>query len=259
MPETVYNPQLLIERVDLKEKSEEHSLIGSLPDLTSILDSQLDVEYHNGRLYFAIKRNPLSSFFNELPKRLFDIIFSGLVIVFVLSWLTPLLAILIKLDSKGPVFYKQKRSGKNNKVFFCFKFRTMTYVKNAEFKPATKDDCRVTRVGKFLRKTSLDEFPQFFNVFIGDMSTVGPRPHPLKLNDDFQHRVDKYMLRHVVKPGVTGLAQAKGYRGEVSDTLTMKQRIKVDIFYIENWSFLLDLKIVFLTALNIFQGDKNAY
>jgi len=259
MPETVYNPQLLIERVDLKEKSEEHSLIGSLPDLTSILDSQLDVEYHNGRLYFAIKRNPLSSILNELPKRIFDVFFSGLVVLFVLSWLTPILAILIKLDSRGPVFYKQKRSGKNNKVFFCLKFRTMTYIKNAEFRPATKDDCRVTRVGKFLRKTSLDEFPQFFNVFIGDMSTVGPRPHPLKLNDDFQHRVDKYMLRHVVKPGVTGLAQAKGYRGEVSDTLTMKQRIKVDIFYIENWSFMLDLKIVLMTALNILQGDKNAY
>jgi exopolysaccharide biosynthesis polyprenyl glycosylphosphotransferase len=259
MPETLYNPQLLIERVDLKEKGDEHSLIGSLPDLTTILHSKLEVEYFEGKLYYSIKRNPLANFSSIALKRLFDIVFSSLVIVFILSWLTPLIALLIKLDSKGPVFYKQKRSGKNNKVFYCLKFRTMTYVKNAEFRPATKNDCRVTKVGKFLRKTSLDEFAQFFNVFIGDMSAVGPRPHPLKLNDDFQHRVDKYMLRHVVKPGLTGLAQAKGYRGEVSDTLTMRQRIKVDIFYIENWSFLLDIKIVFLTAYNIFLGDKNAY
>ena len=227
--------------------------------LISILESKLAVEYVEGKSYYVIRRNPLKNSLNASIKRVFDIVFSALVILFVLSWLTPIIALLIKLDSRGPVFYRQKRAGRKDKVFFCLKFRTMSYTKNEEFKPATKNDNRVTRVGRFLRKTSLDEFAQFFNVLVGDMSIVGPRPHPLKLNADFQHRVEKYTLRHVVKPGVTGLAQAKGHRGEVCDTLTMKQRIKVDIFYIENWSLWFDIKIILLTAYNMFRDDKNAY
>ena len=231
----------------------------NLPDLKSIISRRLKVEYYHGKPYYIIRRNPLLLVINRIIKRGFDLLFSSIVIMCVLSWLTPLVGLLIKLDSKGPIFYKQKRSGRNNRIFHCYKFRTMTYEKHAEFKAATKNDSRVTKLGRFLRKSSLDEFAQFFNVFLGDMSIVGPRPHPLKLNDDYKNKVERYMLRHAVKPGVTGLAQAKGYRGEVFDSLTMKQRVKVDIFYIENWTFWLDVKIIFLTVYNMCRGDKNAY
>lgn len=258
MPETLYNTQLVFERVDLKEKSEE-GLIHSLPDLKTILDSKVSVEFFEGSPYYVVKRNALSETAHAFLKRGFDIIFSGLVVVFILSWLTPIFALLIKLDSKGPIFYRQRRSGRNDKPFHCLKFRTMCYVKDAEFKPATKNDDRVTKIGRFLRKTSLDEFPQFFNVFIGDMSIVGPRPHVFELNDKFKHKVEKYMLRNVVKPGLTGLSQVKGYRGEISTAFGMKQRVKIDIFYIENWSFLLDIKIILQTGYIIFKGDQNAY
>ena len=259
MSDSLNSPTIQLEEVDSKEKNVEHTFVQPLPNLKTILGAKLTVEYIDGKPYYAIKRNALNNLFNSALKRIFDLLFSLFAIIFVLSWLTPLIAILIKLDSKGPVFYKQKRAGKNDKIFACLKFRTMTYSKNAEFRAATKNDKRVTKIGRFLRKTSLDEFAQFFNVFMGDMSIVGPRPHPLKLNDDFQHRVHKYILRHVVKPGITGLAQTKGHRGEVCDTLTMKQRIKVDIFYIENWTFWLDMKIIFLTVYSMCKGDKNAY
>jgi putative colanic acid biosysnthesis UDP-glucose lipid carrier transferase len=259
MQEALYNPDFLIEGVDLREKEKEHSFTGVLPDFKTIFESKLTVEYVGGSSYYVVKKNPSGGGFNLFLKRSFDIVFSVFVFVFVLSWLIPVLAILIKLDSRGPVFYRQKRTGRNNKIFSCLKFRTMSYSKNAEFKAAVRNDMRVTKIGRILRKTSIDEFPQFLNVLVGDMSVVGPRPHPLKLNADFQNKVDKYTLRHVVKPGVTGLAQANGHRGEVCDTLTMKQRIKIDIFYIENWTFWLDIKIVFLTVYNLFQNDKNAY
>jgi len=231
----------------------------SLPEVKTIFRNKRKVEFINGKPFGVINKNPLKKGFNRFIKRFFDVFSSSLVLIFILSWLTPVLAILIKLDSRGPIFYRQKRSGRHNRTFYCLKFRTMTYDKNAEFKAATKNDRRVTNLGRFLRKTSIDEFAQFYNVFVGDMSIVGPRPHPLKLNEDFMNKVEKYMLRHVIKPGITGLAQAKGYRGEVFDTLTMKQRIKIDIFYIENWSFILDIKIILLTAYSVFRGDKNAY
>lgn len=231
----------------------------TLPETVGIFKSKLKVDLISAKACLIVRNNPLKRQNNAFLKRAFDIVISSLVIVFILSWLVPLLAVLIKRDSSGPVFYKQKRTGRNNKTFQCFKFRTMSYEKNAQFIAATKNDLRVTKIGRFLRKTSLDEFPQFFNVLLGDMSIVGPRPHPIKLNEDYQNKVEKYMLRHIIKPGITGLAQAKGYRGEVSSTLTMRQRIKIDIFYVENWSMWLDIKIIMLTALNIVQGDKNAY
>jgi len=259
MPNTFKSDDDVLDDIAVRKEPKRYSYIKLLPDLKSIFDSRLRIEYYGGKPYYIIRKNPSRKILNSVLKRAFDLFFSFLIISLVLSWLTPLIGLLIKLDSKGPVFYKQKRSGRNNRIFHCYKFRTMSYEKNAEFKAATKNDSRVTKLGRFLRKSSLDEFAQFFNVFLGDMSIVGPRPHPLKLNDDYRNKVERYMLRHAVKPGVTGLAQAKGYRGEVFDSLSMKQRVKVDIFYIENWSFWLDIKIIALTIYNLCRGDKNAY
>jgi Undecaprenyl-phosphate glucose phosphotransferase len=201
---------------------------------------------------------PLDERNNQLIKRIFDIIFSSFVLVFILSWLLPIISILIKLSSRGPVFFKQKRAGKGNKPFNCLKFRTMV-PNNPEFKQATKNDPRVTRLGKFLRKTSMDELPQFINVLKGEMSIIGPRPHPLKLNEEFSPRIEKFMARHYIKPGITGLAQAKGYRGETKTDHSMRGRVKLDRFYIENWSFILDLKIIIATIIAITKGDQQAY
>ncbi len=259
MPNSIKSNEDLLDNIAVRDEPRRYSYTKLLPDLKAIFDARLRIEYYGGRPYYVIRKNPLRRVVNSFFKRTFDLLFSFLIIAFILSWLTPLIGILIKIDSNGPIFYKQKRSGRNNRIFYCYKFRTMSYDKHAEFKAATKNDSRVTKLGRFLRKSSLDEFAQFFNVFLGDMSIVGPRPHPLKLNDDYRNKVERYMLRHAVKPGVTGLAQAKGYRGEVFDALTMKQRVKVDIFYIENWTFWLDIRIITLTIYNMCRGDKNAY
>lgn len=202
---------------------------------------------------------PLDNLWNESVKRAFDIVFSGLMILFVLSWLYPLFGILIKLESKGPVLFRQKRHGKGNKPFMCFKFRTMVVNESADVLWASKDDPRVTRVGTFLRRTSLDEFPQFFNVFLGSMSIVGPRPHPVSLNHAFEKRVEKFSRRHASKPGVTGLAQSMGYRGEITNYHQMSSRVRLDRFYLQNWSFWLDMKIIFLTVYAIVRGQELAY
>lgn len=180
---------------------------------------------------------------------------------FILSWLTPLLFILIKLESKGPLFFKHKRNGINYKEFDCYKFRSLRENKEIKGTYVTQDDNRLTTIGKFLRKTSIDEIPQFYNVLKGDMSVVGPRPHMLSYTDDYSKKIDKYnfIFRHNVKPGVTGLAQIKGYRGEIKSDEDIINRIKYDNFYIENWSLVLDLKIIFQTVLNIFKGQKTAY
>lgn len=202
---------------------------------------------------------PLDKISNRVLKRIFDFIFSIFVFILLLSWLIPLIGLLIKFESKGPIFFKQKRHGKDNKFFTCWKFRTMTYQKNAEFKQAQKNDNRITKVGAILRKTSIDEIPQFINVFLGDMSVVGPRPHPIKLNEEFQPKIDRFWQRHAVKPGITGLAQARGFRGETAEFSDMSGRVKLDRFYVKNWSLVLDIKIIFLTVYSIIQGDKNAY
>lgn len=230
-----------------------------LPNLKDFTAAEVAVEQY-GNIPVVLSRNePLNDVINQFIKRAFDIGFSLSIIVLVFTWLFPILALLIKLDSPGPVFFRQKRNGRNNKVFWVYKFRTMKYQKNAEFVQATQNDNRITKLGKFLRKTSIDELPQFFNVLLGDMTVVGPRPHPLELNDTFKHIVDKYMVRHLVKPGVTGLAQVKGYRGETKDVRSMINRVKMDVFYIENWSFWLDVRIVFWTIQSVLKGDKNAF
>ncbi|MEM9327125.1 MAG: undecaprenyl-phosphate glucose phosphotransferase [Bacteroidota bacterium] len=201
---------------------------------------------------------PLDNSVNQFTKRAFDILFSLAVITFVLSWLMPILALLIKLESRGPVFFKQKRHGKENRLFTCLKFRTMVINAEADHRQASKADDRITRIGSFLRQTSIDELPQFLNVLLGDMSIVGPRPHPIKLNEQYQPTIEKFWQRHAVKPGITGLAQAKGFRGE-TDFAAMNGRVKLDRFYVKNWSLILDMKIIFLTIVSLMRGSENAY
>lgn len=230
-----------------------------IPDSAGVMGRNLVTTFIEHMPLLALRKNPFDEATNQFLKRGFDIAFSLLVIIFVLSWLLPLLAIVIKIDSTGPVFFVQQRSGIRNKTFRCFKFRSMKTDNNLEFKQATKNDNRVTKVGAFLRKTSLDEFPQFFNVLIGNMSIVGPRPHPLKLTEEYSQKVDKYMSRHLVKPGITGLSQVMGYRGETQDLYLMKMRVRMDRFYIENWSFYLDLKVVWATFLLMLRKDEKAY
>jgi exopolysaccharide biosynthesis polyprenyl glycosylphosphotransferase len=196
---------------------------------------------------------------NQIIKRIFDLVASVLFGILFLSWLIPLIGLLIKLDSKGPVFFVQQRHGKDNKLFGCFKFRTMIINKEADSKQASRNDPRITRIGKFLRKSSLDEVPQFINVIIGNMSLIGPRPHPVKLNEEFSSKITNIMSRHYVKPGITGLAQCMGYRGETQELMDMENRIRMDRYYIENWSFWLDIKIIFLTVVSILRGSEKAF
>jgi len=202
---------------------------------------------------------PLDNVWNSFVKRAFDLVFSSIIMIFVLSWLYPLIGILIKLESKGPILFKQKRHGKGNVPFLCYKFRSMVVNENADVLWASKDDPRVTRLGAFLRKTSLDEFPQFINVFIGNMSIVGPRPHPLSLNHAFENSVEKFAKRHASKPGVTGLAQSMGYRGEITNYYQMSSRVRLERFYLQNWSIWLDIKINFLTVFALLKGQALAY
>ena len=230
-----------------------------LPDNREIYAKKLKYEYYDYIPILTLRNIPLQDSINQVIKRSFDILFSSAVIIFLLSWLTPIIAILIKLESKGPVFFKQSRNGFNYKEFDCYKFRSMTPNKDAHLHQATRGDQRVTRVGRFMRKTSIDELPQFFNVLFGDMSVVGPRPHMVSHTNMYAKKIDKFMVRHFVKPGITGLAQISGFRGEVETDKDIIGRVKYDIFYIENWSILLDIKIIFQTFLNAVKGEEKAY
>lgn len=194
-----------------------------------------------------------------LPKRAFDIIFAALVAVFLLSWLVPIIALLIKLESKGPVFFKQLRTGKNGVPFYCFKFRSMRLNSDADSKQASRGDSRITKLGAFLRKTSLDELPQFINVLKGEMSVVGPRPHMIRHTEDYSKYIHNFMDRHLIMPGITGLAQVSGHRGETKEVEAMVKRVNADLHYIENWSFMLDLKIVLMTVLQVFWKNNNVF
>ncbi len=212
----------------------------------------------------SVRDDKLNEFQCRLFKRFFDIIFSSLVIIFIFSWLYPIIALAIKLSSPGQVLFKQMRWGRNNKHFTALKFRSMQSNskdtdENGKFNQATKNDPRITKIGKFLRKSNLDELPQFFNVLVGDMSVIGPRPHPGPLNLENKKKIRRYMLRHLVKPGITGWAQVNGYRGETKEKELMQKRIDYDIWYIEHWSVWLDLQIVFLTIWRMIKGDPRAY
>ena len=230
-----------------------------IPDNKDIFSKKLKYEYYDYIPILSIRTIPLQEPVNKFFKRVFDILFSSFIIVFVLSWLTPILAIFIKLESKGPVFFKQSRNGFNYQEFDCFKFRSMTPNKNAHLHQATKGDHRITKVGAFIRRTSIDELPQFFNVLFGDMSVVGPRPHMVSHTNMYALKVDKFMVRHFVKPGITGLAQTSGFRGEIEADKDIINRVKYDIFYIENWSLLLDIKIIIQTFINALKGEDKAY
>jgi len=195
----------------------------------------------------------------RIKKRLFDIVFSIMVSILLLSWLIPLMAILIKLDSRGPVFFVQLRSGINNRPFLCFKFRSLKLNNESDTKQVTQNDNRFTRLGKFLRKTNLDEMPQFLNVMMGDMSIVGPRPHMLKHTDEYSQLIGEYMVRQFLKPGITGWAQVNGYRGETKQVYLMHKRVEHDLWYMEHWSLWLDIRIIFMTIVNAIKGEKNAF
>jgi putative colanic acid biosysnthesis UDP-glucose lipid carrier transferase len=192
-------------------------------------------------------------------KRVFDILLSSAFLLFVGIWLFPIIAILIKLESKGPVFYQQLRHGQSNVPFTCYKFRSMKYNPSGHFKQASKGDPRITRLGAFLRKTSLDELPQLINVLLGDMTLVGPRPHAIVMNKEFSERIENFMYRHTVKPGITGLAQAKGFRGEILNSHDMNSRLRLDLFYIKKWSLALDFAIIYWTLHSMIFKNDNAY
>jgi putative colanic acid biosynthesis UDP-glucose lipid carrier transferase len=231
-----------------------------IPDLGSSLIAPYRMDYIGNEFPVITLRNePLEDLKHRFIKRIFDIVFSGLVILLVFSWLFPILAVLIKLSSRGPVFFKQLRSGRNDRPFMCYKFRTMEVNIDADTKQATKGDARITRIGSYLRRTSLDELPQFFNVLIGDMSVVGPRPHMLKHTAEYKAIVNQFMVRHFLKPGITGWAQVNGFRGETRHQKDMEDRVKCDIYYLENWTAMFDVKIILKTIVNIADGEKNAF
>lgn len=201
----------------------------------------------------------LESKLNKFIKRSFDLFFTLFVILFVLIWLLPIIAILIKLGSRGPVFFVQKRTGIDNKTFHCIKFRSMYLNEEAHEVQASKFDQRVTSIGVFLRKFSLDELPQFLNVLVGQMSIVGPRPLMIKHTKDQSQQIDNFQLRHQIKPGITGLSQIRGFRGEMVDNRMLRGRLKIDLFYLNHWSLLLDFFIIAKSIKLMLFGDDKAY
>jgi Undecaprenyl-phosphate glucose phosphotransferase len=230
-----------------------------LPDFSSFLFRKIHVNFYGSLPVITLRDEPLQDEMNRMYKRIFDILFSLTVILLVFPIIFPIIALIIKLSSKGPVFFKQIRSGVNNKDFVCYKFRSMSVNKDADNLQATKNDMRITMIGKFIRKTNIDEFPQFLNVLFGDMSIVGPRPHMVKHTDEYSKLIEDYMVRQLVKPGITGAAQVYGFRGETKTTEDMRNRVEYDIWYLENWSLLLDVKLIFLTVWNMIKGQKEAF
>lgn len=243
----------LVEFADENKKT-----IKFIPDTKEIFSKNLKIDYYELFPVLSLQKTQLHDPLIKGIKRGFDVVFSLVIIIFLLSWLIPIIALLIKLESRGPVFFKQGRPGLDENEFYCYKFRSMQVNETTE-KEASKNDPRVTKMGRFMRKTSIDEFPQFFNVLLGDMSVVGPRPHLWSQNKSYASKVKKYMVRHYVKPGITGLAQVKGFRGEIETDEDMINRIKFDVFYIENWSLVMDIKIILQTVINIFKGEDKAY
>ena len=230
-----------------------------VPDFRGFIFKRVNIDFFEDVPVITLREEPLRDFVNRFIKRSSDILFSSFVIIFILSWMYPIIAIIIKLSSRGPVLFKQERSGLNNEIFLCYKFRSMRLSDDSDIKQASKGDSRITRIGKFLRKSSIDEFPQFINVLAGDMSIVGPRPHMLLHTEEYSSLINKYMVRQLVKPGITGIAQVRGYRGETKEIEDMEGRVRLDVWYIENWSLPLDINVVFLTIWNVFKGDEKAY
>ncbi len=229
-----------------------------VPDFRGFLNKKVNMDFYYDTPVLTLRTEPLENYFNRFCKRAFDVIFSVGVIFILFPLLLPIVGILIKLSSPGPIFFKQLRSGRNNRVFTCYKFRSMNMNLEADKTQAIPNDPRVTKIGRLLRRTNLDEMPQFFNVLQGHMSVVGPRPHMLNHTEEYSKLVDKFLVRHFVKPGITGWAQVKGFRGPTSDSAMMYKRVKADVWYIENWTLFLDIKIIFLTVVNMLRGEKLA-
>lgn len=225
-----------------------------IPDFRGFLNRRIKIDFYDLVPVLSMRNEPLQNTFNRIIKRAFDIVFSAIVLILISPIAFLIFTPLIKLSSKGPVFFKQLRSGRNNEEFYCYKFRTMHVNDEADSKQAQKGDVRITKIGVFLRKTSLDELPQFYNALIGNMSVVGPRPHMLKHTEEYAKLVDKFMVRQLVKPGVTGWAQVHGLRGDTRDNTLMEKRVEYDVWYLENWSPLLDIKIVIITAWQVISG-----
>lgn len=233
--------------------------ISLIPSITHNNFFSYELGYIESQPVLSPVKFPLDFFSNYLLKRTFDILFSVLVLLLIGTWLIPLVAVLIKADSKGPVFFRQRRYGFHDEVFKCLKFRTMYVNSESSTQTTRENDKRITRIGKFLRKSSIDEFPQFFNVLLGEMSVVGPRPHMLLVDDYYKPKISRYSVRSLVKPGVTGLAQVNGLRGDDGDmNIEMKKRILADSFYVKNWSLSLDIVIILKTVILVIDGDKNA-
>ncbi|MDR1722669.1 MAG: undecaprenyl-phosphate glucose phosphotransferase [Tannerella sp.] len=230
-----------------------------IPEFYRDIKKSMNLEIMESVPLLTIRTEPLQSSWNRFIKRCFDIVFSAIVVVTLFPIIYLVAGLCIKLSSKGPILFKQKRTGHYGSVFECIKFRTMRVNEEADDVQAVKSDPRTTRIGSFLRRTNLDEFPQFINVLMGDMSVVGPRPHMLKHTEQYSRLIDKYMIRHLVKPGITGWAQITGYRGETRTLEQMEGRVKRDVWYLENWSFFLDFKIIVVTIINMFKGESNAY
>jgi putative colanic acid biosynthesis UDP-glucose lipid carrier transferase len=229
-----------------------------VPQLSKYVSRNFAITRIGSMPVLTLLHNPLKNPFNSAVKRTFDILFSSIVLL-----LSPIIfipvAIGIKLSSPGPIFFKQERTGHLGRSFNCYKFRTMRVNASADTAQATKDDPRKTKFGDFLRRSSIDELPQFFNVWRGDMSVVGPRPHMLKHTELYSSIISSYMVRHVVRPGITGWAQVNGYRGITDELWKMEKRVECDVWYIEHWNFFLDLKIIVRTVFNAIGGESNAF
>ena len=230
-----------------------------VPEFSRYVKKRLDLDSIESVPIMAVRSEPLQFIHNQVVKRVFDILFSICFLLTLFPILYVIFGLLIKISSPGPIIFKQARTGIYGKDFDCYKFRSMKMSDDADEKQAEKDDPRTTKIGQFLRRSNLDEIPQFFNVLKGDMSVIGPRPHMLKHTELYSSFIDKYMVRHLIKPGISGWAQVNGYRGETKTTEQMEGRVRYDVWYLENWSFILDLKIVVITILNMFKGERNAY
>lgn len=245
---------------DLMHQSEKECIrFRIVPNLSVFITREVHIEYYGELPIISLRKEPLDDVGNRIKKRALDIVVSLFVIIFILSWLMPLIGLLVLLESGRPIFFKQLRTGKDKKSFYCWKFRSMKKNKEADVKQASQNDSRITTLGKILRKTSLDEFPQFINVLKGEMSLVGPRPHMLKHTSDYSKVVNDYMVRQFIKPGITGWAQINGYRGEISNPEQIKMRVNKDLWYLENWTLWLDIRILFLTVYYVLKGDPKAY
>lgn len=243
----------------------QHSLkVRIIPDFLHFTSSPMLIENIGLIPVISQQTFPLDEWVNQLVKRVFDVLFSLFFFVFIASWLFPILIVLIKVTSKGPVFFKQKRWGLNNTHIEVYKFRSMYYnakiiSSDGKFLQTDQYDERITPIGKFLRKTSIDEFPQFYNVLKGEMSVVGPRPHSIPHSLESLNYVSSYTLRHIIKPGITGWAQVNGCRGITKNHFDMQNRVNYDLYYIRKWNFWLDCQIVLQTIINLLKGDENVY